>query len=545
MTRSRKTPKHGYRVVGQPRASAAFHDGVRQMVAAIAPTLGPLPKVVAIAPVAGIRAPELLDDGGTIARRITDLPNRDADMGAMYLRSMLWRLHQKAGDGTATAAVIFDAVYTAGRRYLAAGGSAMRLRHFIDQGLKEIVEHIGALAVPVGPRQQLTQVANTAGADPLLAGMLGEIFDIVGEWGTVEIRSGYVRELERSYVEGMQWEGGILSSHLLTDATAREARIEEATVLASDFRFDGPDDLVPVMELVIRHQREALLITCQSISDRAIAFLVANQKPGTPRVIAVRTPDAGSTMMNGLTDLTVLAGGRPLTIAAGDSPRAVRIEDLGRVRRAWANQDYAGIAAGAGDPRALRRHVVALKTAARGNIDPEMQAAHARRVGRLVGGTAVLWVGAPTASELKHRKAVAERTARVMRGAISDGIVPGGGSALHGCQEALRARMGCSHDTDERAAYSILLEAVAAPMQVLAANAGLELGTRIPRLALLDAQHGIDVRYGTVVNMVEAGIIDSAAVLISATRTAVSSAALALTIDLLVHTEHPEEVLEP
>lgn len=545
MTRPSKSHCHNQRVVSQPRAGSAFHDGVRQMVGAVRPTLGPLPKMVAIAPVAGQRPPELLDDGGTIARRITDLPDRDADMGAMYVRSMLWRLHGDVGDGTATAAVLFEAVYTAGRRYLAAGGNATRLCHFLDKGLALITQDLEALATPVECRELLTRVAKTAGADASLSEMLGEIFDVIGEWGALEIRSGRGRDLERIYVEGMQWEGGILSSHLLTDATAREARIEEAAVLASDFSIGDPDALGHVMALTRRHQLRSLLIVCRSMSDRAIAFLLANQEPGTPRVVVVRAPDTGAAGYRALEDLSMLTGGKPLSSAAGDSPRRVELADLGRVRRAWANHDYAGVAGGGGDPRSLRRHILTLKAAAKTVTDADHQTALERRIGRLMGGSALLQIGGATAAEIKHRRATAERTATTLRAAIRHGILPGGGSALLACQGTLTSMRALSEDADERAAYGILVEAVASPARALAANAGFDPSTTIASISDRNDQCGLDVRSGRVVDMYEAGIVDAAAVQLAAVRAAVSSAALALTIDVLIHSKHPEEVLEP
>lgn len=375
--------------------------------------------------------------------------------------------------------------------------------------------------------------------------MLGEVFDIIGEWGAVEIRSGHGRTLERAYIEGMQWEGGVLSSQFLTDTTAREARIEEAAVLVTDFPITEPAELLPLTELAVRHHIRSLLIACRSISDRAIAFLVVNQKPENPRVVVVRAPGAGTSGHHELEDLSKLVGGRPLVTAAGDSLHRIELEDLGGARRAWANHDYAGVAGGRGDPRALRRHTVSLKAARKSSANPDERAALEGRIGRLLGGSAILQVGGATAPEIKHSKSVSERTARTIRGAIQDGVVPGGGSALLSCRQVLAAHLARCDDADERAAYRILIDAVSAPMRTIAANAGFDPSTTLARIAEASSHNSLDVRTGSVVNMYEAGIIDSASVQLAAARAAISSAALALTIDVLVHSKHPEEVLEP
>lgn len=515
------------------------------MVGAVRPTLGPLPKMVAIAPVIGQRPPELLDDGGVIVRRITDLPNRSADMGAMYVRSMLWRLHNEVGDGTATAAVIFEATYESGRRYLTSGGNAMRLRQFLDDGLSRIIHHITTLSKPADTRHLLTSVALTAGAEEPLANMLGEIFDIVGEWGAVEIRSGHGRALERVYIEGMQWDGGVLSSHFHTDATAGEARIEEAAVLVTDFAISESTDLIPLLEMAAEHRFRSLVIVCRSITDRAIAFLVRNQKPDNSRVIVVRAPGSGISGYQELEDLTKLVGGRPLVEAAGDSLDRVEPGDLGGARRAWANHDYAGVAGGRGDPRALRQHIVTLKAGRRAAVNSDECAALERRIGRLLGGSAILQIGGATGPEIKHRKSVAERTARTIRGAIQDGVVLGGGGALFSCRHVLAAHMAECNDPDERAAYRILLDAVTAPLRAIAENAGFDPSTTMARVEEAGNENAFNVRAGSVVDVYEAGIVDSASVQLAATRAAISSAALALTIDVLVHSKHREEVLEP
>jgi chaperonin GroEL len=532
-------------VVFQPDAAEGLRRGIRQIVHAIRPTLGPGSRVVAIAPVMGNGPPELLDDGGLIARRITDLPERDADMGAMLLRGMLWRLHEEMGDGTATAAVLFEAVFEGGLRYLAAGGNAMRLRDYLGSGLNLLLDELSHIVLPVGGREELVRLARSLGADPPLAEMLGEIFDVIGEWGHLTIRSGYGRDLEREYVEGMHWRGGVLSSHLLKHAQERETGLENPAIFVSDATIDEPDQLLPLLELARQEEIRALMIIVRQLSDPAVGLLVRNQQPGAFEVVAVHVSDADGTQQGMLEDVARLTGGTPLLMRAGDSLRDVRREHFGRARRAWASREYAGIVAGKGDPRELRRHLASLRNAFAAATDPEAREQLSRRIGRLLGGSATLWIGGATKPAMQARKSAAERTASALRGAIRDGTLPGGGAALLSCREPLRCAIAGSTNPDERAAYQILFDALDAPARQIAVNAGYDASSTVGGAVERGRGHGLDVVTGTIVDTAESGIVDPAGVQIAALRSAVSTAALALTIDVLVHHRKPEEVLTP
>lgn len=531
-------------IVFQPAAARGLRRGIEQLVAAIQPTLGPRPRLVAIAPVLGSKPPELLDSGGVIARRLTDLPDRDADMGAMLLRGLLWRLHEEVGDGTATAAVLFGAVYRAGLRHLAAGADAMRLRHHLERGLRLVLDELAGLAAPVSGREQLARVAAACGADEELAALLGEIFDVIGEWGRLDVRSGHGRGLEREYVEGMHWDGGLLSPGFLTDPVKREARLEAPAILLGDLAITDAQQLVPALEAAREAGARSLVVVARELSDDAIALLLLNRRPSEFGTLAVKTPAGEADARAALEDLAALTGGRPLFRAAGDTPRDIGPPDLGRARRAWANADFFGIAGGKGDPRALRRHIAALR-AAFAAADPPAREGLRQRIGLLLGGTAMLWVGGASEPAIDARKATAERVAGALRGALREGVLPGGGAALLACRAPLLARRERSDDPDERAACAILAEALAAPARALAANAGRDFSALLPCIERAGPGHGLDVVSGRVVDLARAGIVDPAAAQRAAVQGAIASAALALTIDVLVHHRHPEEVFTP
>jgi chaperonin GroEL len=535
------------RVVFQPTAYQGMQRGINQMVQAVSPTLGPRPRVVAIGQAASGKMPELLDNGGLILRRIQELPDRDADVGAMFLRQVLWHVHERVGDGTATTAVLFQYIYNQGVRYIVSGGNAMQLRRHLERGLRLILEELSGMAQPVEGKEQLAQVAESICYDPPLARLLGEIFDIIGQYGQLEIRSGRSRELEREYVEGMYWHGGVFSRQMVADQSKLRTNFENAGILISDLDIKEPREVVPLIEMAIRAEVRQLLIVATKLSDGVIGTLMAaNKDPAQFQTIAVKAPSMMPTdKAAALQDLAILTGGRPLVKAAGDTLNGVKLEDLGRARRAWADRSYFGIVGGKGDPRQLRAHIAALRAAFARASDPGDQKKLRQRIGKLMGGSATLWVGGATELEMKTRQELAQRTADALRGAVREGVLPGGGVALLSCRPALQCQWEQTTDLDERAAYRILIKALEAPMRTLLTNAGYDASEVMAEIKQVGPGHGFDARSEKIVDMVQAGIWDAAAVTKAAVHSAVASAALALTVDVLVHHKEPEKSTQP
>jgi chaperonin GroEL len=538
-----QTPK----IVFQPEVYRGMQRGIDQMVEAIRPTLGPLPRFGALDRAADRRTPELLDNGATIARRILELPDRDADAGAMFLRHVLWQVHEKVGDGTATAAVLLQSVYTQGVRYLVSGGNAMLLRRHLEEGMRVILNELIGMTTPVEGRQALAQVAESICYDPALAKLLGEIFDTIGEYGQLDIRSGRSRELEREYVEGMYWDGGLLCREMVTDHAKLRTEMHNAAILISDLALEDPGQLLPVLEMASGAGIRALLIIATQLSSGVTALLLsASREPERFQVIATKTPGMTSTdQAMVMEDLAILTGGRPLLKVAGHTLNGVRLEDLGRARRVWADRTYAGIVGSRGDPRALRAHVAGLRSAFERATDQDLRQKLQGRIGRLMGGSATLWIGGTTEGQIQARRELAERTAGALRGVVREGMLPGGGVSLLACHQPLRERLDCSAGADERAAYQILIKAMEAPIRAILVNAGYDAGEVMAKVRLAGNGHGFDVRSREVVDMAQAGIWDAAAVLKTAVHSAVSGAALALTTDVLVHHKKPQQATEP
>jgi chaperonin GroEL len=531
-------------LVFQPRAYDGMRKGINLIAEAVRPTLGPLPRRVAIDPVSrGNTPPELFDNGALIARRIIELPDRDADMGAMLLRQMLWKQDQEVGDGTVTAAVLFQSVYNEGLRYIAAGANPMRLRHFLENGLRVILHQLTRNAVPLDGQDCITQLAMSICHDAPLAATLGEIFDTLREHGSVEFRSGRRRDIEWEFVEGTYYRGGIHSLVLFAGGQ-RHIELTDAAVFVSDLDLEEPEQLVRLIALAYAARKKALVIVARNISERLIGVLVSvNKDPRPFQAIAVKAPDDLQEQAAMLDDLGILSGGRVFRQATGDTVDGAQLDDLGGARRVWANSEYFGVVGGKGSARTLRQHVSALRRAFDRTDDLEMRKKLRERIGKLMGGAAILHVGDSTDLELKARRDNAERTAAALRSALVRGCLPGGGAALLSCRPVLRRMAECAEDPDERMAYRILIRGLEEPTRAIIENAGYEAEPILRQIE--KSGTGFDVRCGEIVDMAGVGIIDSAGMVMTAVQEAIAGAALALTIQVLVHHRKPATSVDP
>lgn len=530
--RSSRLPR---RVIFQPASQEAIGRGAAQIVGAVRPTLGPRPRLTAIADLmVRNRRPEILDDGGTIARRIIALAHPEMNTGAMLMREALWTLREEVGDGTATAAVMFQAIFDAGWRYAAAGGDVMGLRAGLERGLRLVNAALAQMALALEGQDAITRMAEAICYDPPLARMLGEIFDIIGEYGQLETRTGNRRRLDREYVEGAYWKSSWFSPRMITDAARQEAQVHDALILISNLELQEADSLIPVLELIARHDWKDLVVVAQSLSDRALSVLLLNQQPGRRPILAVKAPSPHGVApepMWALEDLAVLTGGRVFQRESGETLDHVRWEDLGRTRRAWATAHHFGVVGGGGEPGRLRVHIAALRQALPRFTDATLFRLAQERLGRLMGGAALLWLGGETESDSIFRREQAERTALALRGALRDGVGPGGGAAYLDCRPLLSAQ---TSNEAERVAFRILAQALEAPARTIIGNAGFEPSECLARVQSAGPGYGFDVRTGEVVNMCAAGIVDTISVLQAALRTAVTTASLALSAEVLV-----------
>ena len=532
-------------VTGQPKTYRAMLRGVDKLVKTIQPTLGPLPRLVAVSTTPSDRSPELMDDGGLIARRIIQLPDRDEDIGAMYLRHLLWRMREDCGDGTSTAAVLFNEVLQQGVRHIVNGGSAMPLRAYLEKGARLVYDELAKMSRPVEGKDMLVHIAESICYDPPMAKMLGEIFETIGEYGHFELRSGQSRGLDYEYTEGAFWEGMLHSKAMINQLAENRAYLENAAVLATDFVVDDLHHLVRMITEAKKAGKTALMLICSTISDTCVGFLTMESTRAILPVFTVNTPYSRQDyQMAAIEDIGVLTGGAPMTRQAGETLESVSARNFGQARSVWAKDQYFGIIGGQGDPRKIRQHFHKLKNLHASLDSGETRNIVRQRIGKVMGGSAILWVGGATESEIKVRKDLAERTAEAMRGAMLKGILPGAGLSFLACKPALQTALQQAVDPDEAAAYRILVGAMDVPLRAIAANAGLK-----PDEVMADLKHagpgsGYDIFRKQAVPASQISVLDSASVVQAAAYRSITAAGLLLTVDVLIHHKKPETVLE-
>jgi chaperonin GroEL len=547
--KSKETIAPQFGVTKQPKSYRSLLRGVDKLVKAIQPTLGPLPRLVALTGNQADRSPELIDDGGVIARRIIQLPDRDEDMGAMYLRHLLWRMREDCGDGTATTAVIFNEILQQGVRYIVNGGNAMPLRAYLEKGARLVYDELAKMSRPVEGKDMLVHIAESICYDREMAAMLGEIFETIGEYGHFELRTGNSRGVYHEYTEGSYWEGMLHSKAMINDPAENRAHLENAAVLATDFVVDDLHHLVRMITEAKKAGKTALMLICSTISDACVGFLTMESTRAILPVFAVNTPYSRQDyQMAAIEDIGVLTEAIPMTRQAGETLESVRAENFGQARSVWAKDQFFGIVGGQGDPRKIRRHFASLKKLHASLDNGETRDIVRQRIGKVMGGSAILWVGGVTESEIKVRKDLAERTAEAMRGAMLKGVLPGAGLSFLACKPALQAALQAAQqpgsDPDEAAAYRILIGAMDVPLRAIAANAGLK-----PDEVMADLKHagpgsGYDIFQKQAVPAAQITVLDSASVVQAAAYRSITGAALLLTVDVLIRVKKPETVLE-
>ena len=548
---SEKAPFHSrntYRpgLVFQPRAHENIKRGLNTLVSAIRPTLGPTARTVAVSSLIENRdVPDVLDDGGIIARRVIELHRRDADVGAMLARALICRQNERMGDGAATTAVLLQAIYNGGLHYLASGGNAMHLRHHLERALEKSLVALDAQTYHVEGKQGLAQVAESICHDVDLAKLLGEIFDIIGAYGRLDIRKDHSRILRREYIEGMAWHSGVFSRDMIVNRAELQTVYEEPAMVLVDSKVNDPRHIMPMLEIAVDQKIERLILVAAELSAEAMAgLMMANGKLKNFQVMAVRGPGSNADeRAAAFEDIAIATGAKTLVEAAGDSLKHVTYEHFGRARRGWASTHNFGIIGGKGDPRKLRHHISRLQHWWEQSDDPSIREALQERIGRLMGGSATLWIGGVSEIEIDQQKTLAEKTASAMRAAVSDGVVPGGGMAYMNCRSVLESKSQAGDNPTERAAHRILFDALAEPARAIYENAGYEPGEVLAKLSDLGNGSGFDVLSGAITDGRE--LVDSAAVMKAALYNAVLTAGMMLTIDVMVHHQTPEIARQP
>jgi chaperonin GroEL len=555
MTRSarstrRRTSVRRPAVIFQPSSLLA---GIHLMANAVKPTLGPLPRFVGIESSIRDRPPELLDNAAVIARRIIQVAHPTADVGAMMMRHALWRMHEVCGDGAATMAVIAQAILKQADKAIAAGRHPTLIRHGIEQGVKQATAQLSAAIIrPAGGRQArdlLMALARTSCSDSDLRDILVEVVSIIGANGAVQVVNHNGRGVEREYIEGALWDSPWLTTGFATEYDQSVARLTDGAVVLLDGKLDAAEDVLQGMRRLYELGYRSALIVAGDLSDEVKALLIQAKLNDIMYVLPVKAPGIDARRAAALQDLAVLTGARVLF---GDSAAFARLtaEDVGSVRRAWANARQFGIIGGRRDPFALRAAIASVRKRIEETTDLDEISELRLRLGRLSGGIAILRVGGVTSRDQEQRREQAVRLTRLLQMASAGGYLAGGGAALFKVGEALCAASAAHKDDDVAVGFRCLAQALAAPLMTIAANAGFDARAVADRVraasrASPDGNFGLDVRRGEVTDLIAAGIMDAAEVLIRAVQIAGSLAATAITTTAVVHHRKLEMATKP
>ncbi|MDE2818640.1 MAG: hypothetical protein OXI40_02780 [Chloroflexota bacterium] len=534
------------RVLHQPQTRDAIKAGIDTLAGAVIPTLGPLTGPVALDDANRKGSPELLDDGGVIARRILQLDDRDADIGAMLLREALWEQRQSCGDGTATAAVLYQTVFNEGRRFISAGGDAMLLRQHLEAGIQIMLAALQEQAHEISSPAEIERLALSVCGDREIARTLMDIFDVLSPHSPIDVRDGG-RDLRHEFFLGSFWESKVPSGIVFEGVAGERIELKNTAWLISDFELDDLGALVALVTCLYEAGYDSLAIVAKSFSEQVIAAQGANKQMDDFTLVYIEPTGLVDEQEAALEDLALITGGQVLRTITGHSPGAVTPDMLGASELAWLDRERFGIIAGAGDEETVQREIAALERRFALSGDSRQQELLRSRIGRLRGGSAVVYAHGSSESEMRYQKGLIQRAIAAIRSALLGGVLPGGGAALLRCIDRLRENYGAGSDPQERAAGQILIGAATAPCRQLLSNAGHEApGIVVDKILSGENGASYDLRADdNAAVRAEEGVIDSAAAVMTAVRNGIGGAALALTVDTIVHRVNPPLAIEP
>jgi chaperonin GroEL len=525
-------------IVYHEDARHALLRGVNQLADAVRVTLGPKGRNVVIEKKFG--SPTITKDGVTVAKEI-ELADPIEGLGARMVREVASKTSDVAGDGTTTATVLAQALLREGLKNVAAGANPMGIKRGIDRAVETITRELKSAARPVSG-DAIAQVGTiSANNDPTIGTIIAEAMQKVGKDGVITVEEAKTIETSLDVVEGMQFDRGYLSPYFVTDPERMDVVLEDAVILIHEKKIANLKDLLPVLERVAQ-SAQPLLIIAEDVEGEALATLVVNKLRGTIRAAAVKAPGFGDRRKAMLEDIAVLTGGRALTEDLGLKLENIQLEDLGSAKRIVIDKDNTTIIEGAGKKRDIEGRVKQIRAQLEDTTSDYDREKLQERLAKLVGGVAVIKVGAATETEMKEKKARVEDAMHATKAAVEEGIVPGGGVALIRAARALDAlAKDASLGEDERIGIELIRRASEEPLRWIAQNAGLEGSIVVEKVrGASEADYGFNAQTETYEDLVKAGVIDPVKVVRTAVLNASSIASLLLTTEALV-SEIPEK----
>jgi chaperonin GroEL len=522
-------------------ARAAILNGVNILADAVKVTLGPKGRNVVIEKSFG--APNVTKDGVTVAKEI-ELSDKFENMGAQMVREVASKTNDDAGDGTTTATVLAQAIFREGAKIVAAGHNPMELKRGIDKAVEAVIAELKKISKPIKDQKEVAQVGTiSANNDPEIGRIIAEAMDKVGKEGVITVEESKTAETTLDVVEGMQFDRGYLSPYFVTNPEKMEASLDSPYILIYDKKVSSMKDLLPVLEKVVQRSKP-LVIIAEEVEGEALATLVVNKLRGTLQVAAVKAPGFGDRRKEMLQDIATLTGGRVISEDMGHKLDATKLEDLGTAKKITIDKDNTTIVDGAGKKADVDARVKQIRGQIEETTSDYDREKLQERLAKLVGGVAVINVGAATEVEMKEKKARVEDALNATRAAVEEGIVPGGGTALLRASQVLTALKGIN--AEQQAGINIIKRAIEEPLRQIAGNAGHEGSIVVDKvMSNTSPTWGFNALTEKYEDLLAAGVIDPAKVGRCALQNAASVASLMLTTETLIAEKPKKESAAP
>ncbi len=509
-------------------ARQSLFNGVKALFDTVKITMGPKGRNVVLQKSFG--EPLITNDGVTIAKEI-ELTDNFENMGAQLVKSVATQTNDVAGDGTTTATVLAHAIIQEGLRNVTAGANPVELKRGMQYAADKVVEALKNVSKNIDTRDEVAQVATISAQDPEVGKMIADIIEVVGKDGVITVEQSNTLGLEKEVVEGMQFDNGFISPYMISDSSRMEALMEDVYILITDKKISSIQEIVPLLEKVAQAGKKELLLIAEDVDGDALATLVLNKLRGTFSVVAVKAPSFGDRRKEMLKDIAVLTGANVITEELGRKLENTEVADLGVAHKAIITNDTSTIVGGKGEKSAIDMRVAEISAQIdRSSSDFDREKLLERRA-KLTGGIGVIKVGAVTEVELKEKKLRIEDALSSTKSAVSEGIIPGGGTALLQSASVLD---GIDGDTDFVTGINIVKRSLSSPVFQIAENSGKEGAVIVDKVSSADLGHGYDAASDQMVDMLKSGIIDPTKVAKTALLNAVSVASTLLTMEAAV-----------
>jgi chaperonin GroEL len=510
-------------------ARRSLERGINKVADTVGVTLGPKGRNVVLEKKFG--SPTITNDGVTIAKEI-ELEDPFENMGAQLLKEVASKTNDVAGDGTTTATVLARAMIREGMKNVAAGANGILMRRGIEGAVDVVVDELKELSIAVKERNKIAQVAAISANDKVIGNLIAEAMEKVGEDGVITVEDGQTVGTTLETVEGLQFDKGYISPYMVTNAERMEAVLEDAYILINDGKINNVKDLLPVLEKVVQTGKP-LMIIAEDIEGEALATLVVNKLRGILQVVAVKAPGFGDRRKAMLQDISIVTGGQVVSEEVGLKLENADLSMMGRAKTIRVTKEETTIVEGKGDPEKIHARAAQIRKELEDSTSEYDKEKLQERLAKLVGGVAVIQVGAATETEQKELKHRIEDALNATRAAVEEGIVAGGGVALVNSLSALDKYIG-SMSGDEKTGATIVRKALTEPLHLIASNAGYQGDVVVEKVLGLPKGQGLNAATGEYLDMVKEGIIDPLKVTRSAVQNAASIAAMVLTTEALV-----------